>query len=492
MDLERLRRAALQTKKRKRQQQQPSASPEDDREEGEIDDGTPAPAPPASVDAGLLAVPEAPRVQHHPPVIDLAAPAPVPAPLTPATLHALKEDSKAIIAELLTYSVPPDYLLSIGVSRDILEISFHELGLHLTLPPPATSFPLSVLSPQSLLPAHSSSPLSPSLLLDEPPAPPAHAAPATAPDLSSLEALKRAELLARKAALVARNQERAQTLEAELDTLFALAQPSPPPTAPQDGAETVAQSSARAFASTSARRPLATELEAEPAGPMSAQALALHRSGPAYLAHESSTLVIELSDDDDDDDEGGGGPDDGPRGSLKSANSAPVAPNGTSRASRASRSPTIAKAPLPASTDAYVLEDGRKVELETKDRELQRLKERIAALERRKEEAMSRKTSADPPPSQEARGGRSMEASAAGPEPPQAQAVVSFTVPSLSIFRRFDSPVTSRARIGAKELHFRERFVPTDDELAEYEALRAPAVASSVGASAVAHAPDSL
>lgn len=35
---------------------------------------------------------------------------------------AVKEQSKQIIAELLTYGVSPEYLLSVGVSRDILEI----------------------------------------------------------------------------------------------------------------------------------------------------------------------------------------------------------------------------------------------------------------------------------------------------------------------------------------------------------------------------------
>lgn len=38
-------------------------------------------------------------------------------------MHSVKEQSKQIIAELLSYGVPPDYLLSIGISRDILEIS---------------------------------------------------------------------------------------------------------------------------------------------------------------------------------------------------------------------------------------------------------------------------------------------------------------------------------------------------------------------------------
>ncbi|GJN94084.1 hypothetical protein Rhopal_007148-T1 [Rhodotorula paludigena] len=221
MDLDALRKAALSSKKRK----PPPARPDDDeREEGEIDDDDP-PAPLAP----LHDTHAEPPVYPSPPYAHAHAPLHVqgasPAVLAPHNLHSVKEQSKQIIAELLSYGVPPDYLLSIGISRDILEISFHELNLPLHLPPvdpspvfaPALPPALARPIPLSAATAHPFIPSSP-----------------TAPfvpteDLAALEALKRQELVARKQALSARNLERAQNLEHELDSLFSSAASTPAP-----------------------------------------------------------------------------------------------------------------------------------------------------------------------------------------------------------------------------------------------------------------------
>ncbi|POY74938.1 hypothetical protein BMF94_1914 [Rhodotorula taiwanensis] len=220
MDIEALRARALETKKRKRTrpdaaQSGASATPVvvtlDDLEEGEIDDdGPPAPAsanvPFTSLStayrAGTAAAPSLVSAPGNttglPPSLDAA---------TAATATAVKEQSKRVIAELLSYGVPPAYLVSIGVSRQLLAVAFNELGLHLALPalPPSPSaLPTPAVAPTSATLGAPHSPLT--LTADA--------------KLADLEAQKRQELLARKAALLARNQQSAQSLESELESLF--------------------------------------------------------------------------------------------------------------------------------------------------------------------------------------------------------------------------------------------------------------------------------
>ncbi|GAA5954014.1 hypothetical protein JCM10213_002270 [Rhodosporidiobolus nylandii] len=469
MDLEALRKAALQTKKRKRTTTQHLTARDDDPEEGEIQDDPPPPPPPVDAQqpvqlAGHLYPSPAAPLQPLLPPAALGAPVPLP----PQALHAIKEESKAIIAELLTYGVPPDYLLSIGVSRDILEISFHELNLDLTLPPAAPPAPSHLaLPPVAGGAASTFSPLvSPSLSASSLPSSAHPPAPAAAdPSLKTLEALKRAELLARKAALSARNQQRAQSLESELENLFsaASASPGPPPAPnpapdvelpskkrpklrattssasaatvhslresldeteelvsplPEDGpfassssasttAASVSQSSTRAFAPASAtapsapppRRPVATDFESEPVGKMSAQALALQRAPGAYVApagREEVRVIIELSDSEEEAEEEEGEKEEEGGGDVEMASASPAL------------SPTFnKKGSLPPSlpSASAAAEEQRKRSLllaEEKDRELQRLKERIKAMERRKREGKGagvagRKESVEPP-----------------------------------------------------------------------------------------------
>ncbi|GAA5833637.1 hypothetical protein JCM11251_003190 [Rhodosporidiobolus azoricus] len=99
---------------------------------------------------------------------------------------------------------------------------FHELNLDLTLPPlpvpPAPSFP-SVAHASSLAPSPT---VSPTLSHASRPHAPAQTQNENI-DLTSLEARKRAELVARKAALKARNEQRALSLETELESLFSAA-----------------------------------------------------------------------------------------------------------------------------------------------------------------------------------------------------------------------------------------------------------------------------
>ncbi|GAA5964561.1 hypothetical protein JCM21900_001898 [Sporobolomyces salmonicolor] len=218
MDLDALRKAALSSKRRR-----PTAAPlttaTEEKEEGEIDEYPSTP----------------------------------PTTPSPSLLLACKEESKQIIAELLSYGIPADYFLSIGVSRDILDITFHELDLDVRfLPPRPSPSPASALLPASfpspafppaLPPAPLAPPSPPQVTSFPPPALQQHLSPALPPvpppapqanpDLAALEALKRQELVARKAALLARNQRQAQSLESELDTLFASpsvsAEPSPAP-----------------------------------------------------------------------------------------------------------------------------------------------------------------------------------------------------------------------------------------------------------------------
>ncbi|GAA5927098.1 hypothetical protein JCM3775_002446 [Rhodotorula graminis] len=211
MDLDALRKAALSSKKRRRTPP-PDAPDPDEREEGEIDDDQPdpftAPEPPYYHQHDHDHYYDPHYAPHHS-LVDHGRPS-----SSSASLTAVKEETKRVIAELLTWGVSPDYLLSIGISRDALESSFYELGLDISIPP-AHAPPFAPYSPlpstSTSLSAHAR-PFTPT--------PRTSTSPAPSADLAALEALKRQQLFARKAALTARNAQSAQSFESALDDLF--------------------------------------------------------------------------------------------------------------------------------------------------------------------------------------------------------------------------------------------------------------------------------
>ncbi|GAA5988491.1 hypothetical protein JCM11641_007169 [Rhodosporidiobolus odoratus] len=499
MDLEALRKAALQTKKRKRTQ--PTLEPDEDKEEGEIDDDLLQPQQAVTQPVPSTVVAQ-PSPERPPPPLGQPGAA---SSLSPQALHAIKEESKAIIAELLTYGVPPDYLLAIGVSRDILEISFHELNLALTLPPPSPPLLAPTALPAGSLSTEETglvlSPISFAATLTSASNVPSQPAVPDAAALASLEARKRAELLARKAALTARNQQRAQSLESELDNLFASTLPassagpgsqetgsltaltarkrprlrSPasathlhalresldqadetvdlPDAGPfassatTGGADSVAQSSVRVNGAGAppARRPVAVDFEGEPTVKMSLEALSAQRGpgiGPAYIPRDEPSMIIELSDDEDEEDR------DVTQGRMEID---------TRGLSPMTQQPSLLSPSDPA-------EQARKRQLEEKDRELQRLKERIAAFERRKKEGKARMESVEPVSSSTAHldGSPVLESDGVSTNRPAAQ-----DHPSLVV-------VVDKSVIDGHEV-----FRPYESSLSRFPMSRAKALAST-------------
>lgn len=135
----------------------------------------------------------------------------------------IRDEATQVIRQLLNYGVSPEYLVDYGVSKDIIAIAFHELGL--LLPPhlahlAASSPPYNPLAADSIRPAInpnfkpqvSASPPPPDSSYIPPPPPPTDSA-----ELMATEARKKEELLARKRALAGRNAEKADSF---LDTLF--------------------------------------------------------------------------------------------------------------------------------------------------------------------------------------------------------------------------------------------------------------------------------
>lgn len=111
MDLDALRRAALSSKKRKLAVPSPSPSPSDDKEEGEIEDDSEVEVdPPATCKSpsSLLIKPGG---------FDLTL------NRSERPVSIIKDECNDIIAQLLSYGIPPDYMLSIGVSREILKLA---------------------------------------------------------------------------------------------------------------------------------------------------------------------------------------------------------------------------------------------------------------------------------------------------------------------------------------------------------------------------------
>ncbi|GAA5982540.1 hypothetical protein JCM10908_006691 [Rhodotorula pacifica] len=226
MDIQALRARALETKKRKRLRPENTTTPvlrlDVDLEEGEIDDvaspmqPTPSPVPDRHAQAVADVSSTRAASAAGPAPVDEYASGPSAVPSTsrgafnPTSIPTgVKDESKRVIAELLSYGVPPAYLLSIGVSHLLLSTSFRELRLGIALPPASDVTP-----PLEPLARASQGLAAPAAGVDT------SRATAAGHDFAALEAQKREELLARKAALLARNQQHALSLESELDSLF--------------------------------------------------------------------------------------------------------------------------------------------------------------------------------------------------------------------------------------------------------------------------------
>ena len=256
MDIQALRARALETKKRKRVRPDtptaPSLRADDDLEEGEIDDGalvnqTPTYTTALNGDDRVRAVEVQRTSSATASVNEHAAPTPPSvrpgSSIVPGTgqsssaarsvcervatdahcaAAAVREESKRVITELLSYGVLPAYLLSIGVSHRTLSMCFRDLNLDIVLPD---------ASEAGMLPSAWNEPAADPLARSTHGVQQSPPTASTRADLTALEARKREELLARKAALLARNQQHAQSLESELDSLFSAAPALPAPDA---------------------------------------------------------------------------------------------------------------------------------------------------------------------------------------------------------------------------------------------------------------------
>jgi len=130
MDLDALRKAALSSKKRKLAAATASSSSNSlEKEEGEIDD---EPQPATTTTSTTFTTRTSPV--HSP----AACESPTlflyldhssltnnsrSSSFFSSTVFAIKEECKEIISQLLSYGIPPDYMLSIGVSREVLKIA---------------------------------------------------------------------------------------------------------------------------------------------------------------------------------------------------------------------------------------------------------------------------------------------------------------------------------------------------------------------------------
>ncbi|GAA5912956.1 uncharacterized protein JCM6883_006269 [Sporobolomyces salmoneus] len=418
MDLDALRRAALSSKKRKLATAQPRANSNlsndsitsngapsttttttttSDKEEGEIDDDN---------------------------------------------ITMIKDECKEIISQLLSYGIPSDYMLSIGVSREILKVAFQELHLDSSLIPPSPN-----LSAQSL-------PFQPSQASPFDGKEPSQADSAEMMiDYDALEQEKRKKLLARKAALKARNQRQAQNLESELESLFASTpaptelQPTageeadiddPPPLAKRprhsefpgddhspaqqlhalreaiDHTEETAQIPSQgpfaynpsfsrpSTSQSSQRRPVATDLEHLPSHRLSENALSRQRvvggfggnhlnGGPGM--EDMQSLVIEISDDEEEEEgnneEGAEINEDGDGDARmkEDPTQRDLSPNDRSRTPLPSL--PILSTTSSQSKAAQVAEILRQRQLEEKELEIKRIMDRIKDMEARKSRAAS-------------------------------------------------------------------------------------------------------
>lgn len=345
-------------------------------------------------------------------------------------------ECNAIIEELLSWGVTPEYLVGYGISKDLLVAC---LLLHGHPLPPH----LAHLAPQGAHYTVQSSPPRKSALLTRPldqsqvgfdplqhtNTPLEEAANSTAPDeaLADLEAKRRAMLIARKQATVKRNTERARTLHSEIDNLFALSQaeivsdhdsgssssfaeevdmaidtPIEQPTIEESMLPLFTPAAMPTYPIT-ARRPKASDLEAEPT-----HSLPQHpkRNGvfvPPRVRH--SSLVIEVSDGEDEEIDGS---------------------DTSERRSAIENPPPPAKPKLERMSSisgARSVEPDRRVDaLSTKEQEIKKMMEMIKRMEEKKK--LLTKNS----DGQKSRGSTPISGSALSPQlPPVALAPASFT-----------------------------------------------------------------
>ncbi|ORY82909.1 hypothetical protein BCR35DRAFT_303534 [Leucosporidium creatinivorum] len=436
MNLDSLRLAALSSKRQRKLQEV---------EEGEIDsNSTTAPTPTTNDSPRLSPRPVEPPTTRHdspslptqfatsPPPVHLFSPPPVP----PTQVHAIKEESKGIIAQLISYGVTPDYLLSVGVSRDIIDISFHELGLA----PPSFAPVAPAVNPKFRRGTAPDQPYGSSASLDyesygvrHTSPPPAHLLPPPNPDLALIEARKREELfalvearkreelLARMAANAARNKQKAMSLESELDSLFASASSAPPVKIESDEEEgelmdvdTVREAEVDSEANLGAlrdslahteeivnvpatgpfgaeverqtrafgRRPVAVDFEAEPTISLPPT------STRSYVSDMPVKMVIDLSESEseEEEDEEGEGEGEGEKHSGGRSNGDAAGGVQDGVASAAGAGENGGKAPeggqAVAMTGGADTEAKRK--LEEKELEIKRIMDRIAKMEKKK------------------------------------------------------------------------------------------------------------
>ncbi|KAK4702227.1 hypothetical protein P7C70_g3995, partial [Phenoliferia sp. Uapishka_3] len=244
VDLSALRAAALKSKKRKQQQAEAAVAAaaaaaavavadDVEMEEGEIEEDT---VPATSLAPLPLYLPPSPP-PPPPPQVTYIPPNPQPPPLSfgSSNVQAIREEAKEIIGQLLTFGVSAEYLMSVGISQDIVAIAFHELGFRLPPhlahlappPPPHYVYPAEMVAmksrqnslaadPPLLQRFRSPSPQRELVRYDSPPVPEINHSL-----LAEMEARTRHQLMERKAALAARNAEQAQLLQDELErTLF--------------------------------------------------------------------------------------------------------------------------------------------------------------------------------------------------------------------------------------------------------------------------------
>ncbi|OBZ68743.1 hypothetical protein A0H81_11119 [Grifola frondosa] len=195
------------------------------REEGEISDSE---LPPARVckPPRVSPVKIEPTPVMIPPVMTVStivAPAVDPSHVRPglALTQAQYDTAKDIVLDLLGWGVPPEYLISCGLSREVVYYVFVELNLRLPanldisgIPPygPPPSSDSTIRSPQ----VHPSLPQKPSDPQGESVTSPVGASagvPPVSPSLLDMEQQRRQELLARKAVLASRKLKQQGSLE---------------------------------------------------------------------------------------------------------------------------------------------------------------------------------------------------------------------------------------------------------------------------------------
>ena len=372
----------------------------------------------------------------------------------------------------MSWGVTPEYLVGYGISKDLLVACLllhgHPLPPHLAhLAPHGAHYTVQSSPPRK--PALLTRPLDQSQVgfdpLQHTNTPLEEAANSAVPNeaLADLEAKRRAMLIARKQATAKRNTERARTLHSEIDNLFALSQaeivsdhdsgsstsfaeevdmaidtPIEQPTTEESMLPLFTPAAMPSHPIT-ARRPKASDLEAEPT-----HSLPQHpkRNGvfvPPRVRH--SSLVIEVSDGED---EGIDGSDTSER---KSAVEQPPPP----------AKPKLER--MPSTSGARSVEPDRRVDaLSTKEQEIKRIMEMIKRMEEKK------KLLAKNPDGTRSRGSTPVSGSAPSPQlPTVALAPASYTsTHTLSLKEESPAPESSSVLSkAANEEDQKEHVLPT-------------------------------